>query len=542
MYKLILVDDEEEVRKGILQKIEWEKYGFTIAGEAENGREALEIAEKTLPDVVITDIKMPFMDGLKLSKQIRERFPTTKIIVLTGFDEFEYAQKAIRLNVVEYVLKPVSSKELIDILVKVKSRIDEEIAQKENVEALREKYEKSLPVLKEKLLTSLITSKLGKAEILEQSKDYGVNLNGDNFVVSVVSVDHNNSIPGSFSVPDQKRLLKFAVHGICDEISTKYNLGISFLHNDNIVIISVSYGRDKGTAMERTAAALEEMRQSVQKFLKFTVTIGVGTACSDVVLINNSYQNALSALDYRLVIGKNRIICIEDIEPLCVDRIVFDDIKERALTSCLKVGTEEDIINTVDNLFEEIIESRASFKDYQIYLLEMVTAILKVAKSSNVDMERVFGSNYNLFVELYRFNDIQEVKGWIKSISMKIMNYIIKDRCDTCKLLVGKAKEFVRSNYSQSDITINKVCGHLHISPAYFSSIFKRETKMTFINYLTKVRMDAARELLRGTGLKSFEIAEKVGYAEPNYFSYCFKKNFGVSPSEYRNSFEADAI
>ena len=177
MYKLILVDDEEEVRKGIIQKINWKQYGFELVGEAENGRDALDIAEKVTPDVVITDIKMPFMEGLELSLQLRKRFPTIKIIILTGFDKFEYAQKAVNLNVVEYVLKPVSSKELIKVLLRVKAQIDEEMLKKEDMETLQEYYVKSLPILKEKFLTYLITSKLSRSEIQEKCKNYNINLN-----------------------------------------------------------------------------------------------------------------------------------------------------------------------------------------------------------------------------------------------------------------------------------------------------------------------------------------------------------------------------
>lgn len=155
MYKLILVDDEEEVRRGVLKKIEWNKYGFEIVGEAENGREALDIAEKVTPDVVVTDIKMPFMDGIRLTEELKERFPATKTIIFTGFDEFEYAHKAIKLNVVEYVLKPISSKEFIEVLIKTKERLDNDIEQKKNMEVLREHYTKTLPnIAKGLIITS----------------------------------------------------------------------------------------------------------------------------------------------------------------------------------------------------------------------------------------------------------------------------------------------------------------------------------------------------------------------------------------------------
>jgi two-component system response regulator YesN len=552
MYKLILVDDEEEVRKGIVKKIDWGQYGFEIIGEAENGIEALEIAEKVVPDVVVTDIKMPFMDGLTLSKKLREKFPTTKIIILTGFDEFEYAQKAINLDIVEYILKPISSKEMIDMLVRVKAKIDEEIAQKKNIETLKEHYKKSLPLLKEKFLGSLITSRINKDEILEKSHNYGLNLHGKGFVVTALSADLDTATTinsddrdgkhfketTTFGISEGKEITKFAVLNISEEIVNKYGSGIVFLHNDYIVIIFTSENDNRDALMGKALFILEEIRQCMEKYHHFTVTIGVGTFCKDIVNISYSYENAITALDYRLILGNNRVICIEDVEPQCSKRVVFDELKERSLMSCIKVGTTEEIIETVEALFKEIMDEKTSFQDYQIYLLEILTTILKIAKDLNVDMDNLFGVNYNLFVEMYKFKDLKEVKGWLIGMCTKIKSFISKERKDTCKLLVKRATEYLNHHYHENDITIDKICKLLYISPTYFSTIFKKETKLTFVNYLTHVRMEAAKELLRSTDLKTFEIAQKVGYSEPNYFSYCFKKNFGISPSEYRKAFK----
>lgn len=542
MYKLILVDDEEEVRKGILKKIEWENIGFEVVGEAENGIEAMEIAEKNVPDVVITDIKMPFMDGLKLAEQLSTRYPTVKIIVLTGFDEFEYAQKAIKLSIFDYVLKPVSSKELIDILIKLKHQLDKEIAEKEDISVLIKNYNESLPIIKEKFMNSLIINNDSEDEILKKSANYNIDLKGRGYIVSVISADSKsydssiNEESGAISTWEKGELLKYAILDISEEIVDKYKLGIIFFHDEKFVIISVSKEQSKDEALEKTITILEEIKQTLEKYLKITVTIGVGTYVDNVTYIKNSYKVALSALDYRLVLGSNRIIFIEDIEPQTENKIIFDEYKERELITSIKAGTEDEINNVLDKLFDYISSSKSSIKDSQVYLMEMLITVLKAAKESNADMENVFGGNMNLFMTLDNMKDIDEIKEWMKEICIKTMKYIIKDRQDTSKAMVRKAKDYVNNSYYESDITINKICNYLHISPTYFSFIFKKETKTTFINYLTDIRMESAKELLRTTSMKTFEIAEKIGYSEPNYFSYCFKKKFDMSPSEYRNS------
>jgi len=537
MYKLILVDDEEEVRSGIMEKIKWEQYGFELVGEAENGREALDMAEKFTPDVVITDIKMPFMDGLQLSEELRKRYPTIKIIILTGFDKFEYAQKAVNLNVVEYALKPVSSKEFIQVLLRVKAQIDEEMLRKKDMEAMKEYYVKSLPVLKEKFLTYLITSKLNKQEIQEKCKNYNINLLGNKFVVAAINIDRKITYKDKkVDNSNEVDLFKFAVINIIEEILCKRERGLVFIHNDLIVLINPYLEEDRSFIFNNVQTTLEEIRQNIEKYLKLTITIGLGTIISDVSHMPDSYQNAILALDYRFIMGNNRIIWIEDIEPSSSEKIVFDEIMEHDLRSSIKVGTESKIIQTIEGLFSQLLDVNAPFKHFQIYLLEILTTIIKTAESLNVDLTYIFGENYNLFVELYEFNDLEQVKNWLEYISIKIMNYITKDRQDSCTLLVEKTKAYINKYYSDSSITINTLCNYLFISPTYFSFIFKKETKMTFINYLTQIRMEASKELIKATKLKSFEIAYKVGYAEPNYFSYCFKKHFGISPSEYRNN------
>ncbi|UJF32743.1 response regulator [Paenibacillus hexagrammi] len=189
MYRLILVDDEEDVREGVVREVDWTSIGFEVVDKAENGREALELVERLQPDVVVTDIQMPFMNGLQFAEIVRERFPTIKIIILTGHDEFEYAQRAIKLHIDEYVLKPFSAQEIVNALLKVKTQIDEEVAHREDVQLLKEHYRKSMPVLRENFLNALMSRKLPLEEIRERATNYGIDLEGGCFVAAIISID-----------------------------------------------------------------------------------------------------------------------------------------------------------------------------------------------------------------------------------------------------------------------------------------------------------------------------------------------------------------
>lgn len=548
MYKLVLVDDESDVREGILQEIDWRAIGFVVVGTAENGKEAYDLLERLVPDIVVTDIKMPFMDGLVLSELIRQKYPDTRIVILTGFDEFEFAQKAIRLHVDEYVLKPFSSQELVQVLIRIKHVMDEETAEKKNIQKLMELYNESLPVLKANFLTLLITKKLDKQDILEKANKLEIDLCKKGFLISVIRLDHSrlNSPAEQPNVSQTEEnetefpagdgdLALLAVLNIAGEVVEKHGLGIAFIHNSDIVVISMSEEGEREAIIDKTLKALEEIRYSVERHLKLTVTAGIGTFSDSVNGISNSYKDACLALDYKFLLGNNRIILISDLEPRAAEKAVFDELRQEALSCCIKVGAFSKVEKLIDTVFRELSEAGASFRECQVYLMEIMLSILKIARDSAIDINCIIDENFNLFPEICRFNNLQEARDWMLSICTRVMNLISCSRQDSCRQIVSNAKEFTRNHFHESDLTINKVCEYLHVSPGYFSTIFKRETKSTYLAYLVQLRMDTARELLRMTDLKSFEIAERVGFSDANYFSNSFKKYTGQSPSEYRS-------
>jgi two-component system response regulator YesN len=535
MYKLVIIEDELILRKNIIKKIEWEKYGFCVVGEAENGREALEVIDSINPDVIITDIDMPFMNGLELSKIVTEKYPLIQIVILSGFDEFKYAQQAIELNVTEYVLKPISSEELIKTLVKIKAKIDDELLKRENVEALREHYLKSLPVLKGNFLSSLVTRNQREEDILNKAAYYNIDLMGEVFACAVVSIDKNSFNESNFS-EEEAEFNRYGVFNTIEEVICKHSLGIVFSHEDYIVVIMKNNKKNEEFMVSKIFKVLEEVRQCIEKYMKFTVTIGIGSLCTSIENIDGSFLGGLSALEYRFVAGNNKLIYINDLEPEKMKKMIFDDNKEHMLLSSIKFGSEDDIYRTLKILFEDITEVKASFSDYQIYLLEILASITKMSKELSLDFSSILGSNYNIFVELFKFNTIGEVKEWFEMICVKLMNLIGCRRKNSGKILVEKAQKYIKENYTDSELSLNKVSNFIHISPNYFGTIFKNETGETFANYLLRIRMETAKDILCSTNYKNLQIAEKVGISDQYYFSYCFKKYFKSSPNDVRNN------
>ncbi|WP_028609308.1 response regulator [Paenibacillus harenae] len=546
MYKVLLVDDETDVRDGLVQEIDWKACGFTVAGTAENGKEAMELADRLELDVVITDISMPFKDGLQLSEWLRAHYPLVKIVILTGYDEFDYARQAIRLSVDEYLLKPFSADSFTELLLKIRQKIEAEVAEREDVRQLKEHYRTSLPLLRETFLASLLNRKLPKSKIEEKAMNYGLHLSGSTYAVAVIAlhapeeveqaeIDHSLRYSGDLD------LMLHAMLNIAKEIWDLNQLGSAFIHQDGIALLAIGDDNREEAWFRRVQETLDNILKSIVHYLKLPVTIGVGSVVTDIADVKYSYGDALLALDYRLVLGSEKVIFIHDVEDRRYEKLRFDELKEQALTRSLKVGTAEELGEAVDDIFHGLYESAFAYSDIQVYLLEVVTTVMRTAKDADINLDELFGAGFQLHAEIFKFSGMQEAQRWFQDLCLRIMKHIASKRQHSYKDIVEKAIHYTKEHYGDPDISIQRLCSHLHISTGYFSGVFKKEVKLTFVQYLMHIRMEAAKELLRASELKAFEIAERVGFADPNYFSFCFKKQVGISPKEYRSRVLSDA-
>lgn len=534
LYRIMLVDDEEEVRKGIINKIDWESNGFVVVGDAENGEDALEKTERLRPDVVMTDIKMPFMNGLELGERLSEIMPSTKIIIFSGSDDFEYAQKAIKINVLDYVLKPVNAVELVEVLQRLKLQLDREYDEKCNVENLRKHYIDSIPVIREQFLVGLIEGRIAPNQWKEQSKLSGINFQASAWAAALLHIDLPSGADTfeDISLQREAALIPISVKQIVDAEMTGYCNVTSFLYSDMVAVIA---SLDDKEHINELIQAANEMCKSTKRILGLEVSAGVGLACDNPADLRFSYRGAQSALDYRMVIGTGRSIYIGDVEPDTTVQLQFDEQEERELLGAIKMGGGEEITTVIQTMFKKFEDLLLPFHQYQIYMMEIMTSLLKVMQTYGLDIVKVFGERFDFYGYWESFHSLEAIRDWLAEICCKISESIRRERMDSSKMLAEKTKQYVAQNYQNSDLSVEMLCSILHVSPTYFSTIFKRETGMSFVNYLTTVRMEAAVNLLNTTDDKTYVIAANVGYAEPNYFSYVFKKQFGVSPSKYRS-------
>lgn len=519
-YKVLIVDDEEEIRLGVIKKINWEELGFEVVGCAENGQEALAKCEILKPDIIFTDIKMPFMSGLELSEKLKAIMPWVKIIIFSGSNDFEFTKKAININVFDYILKPINSNELISILEKLRVNIDLEYENKKNLELLYLRYNESLPILREKFLAQILEGYKSKNDIVEYGETIGIEFSYNYLSTAIINIDDsiNNRI-----------LLNISLLKTIDEMLLDYCNFKSLIHLGNIVIIVELYREQD---IFRFIKDMQNLCIMAEKFIEARVSAGIGKIVNNLENIKYSYKTAKDALHYKSILGSGNAIYIEDVESDTSDYLDFTESDERQLINAIKLKSDKEIKEVIDELFKKV-ESRGgiSYKQYKVFIIELTTVYLKLIKIQNIDVDDTLA----IYKNTEEFESILEAKEWFIDKAININNSIQKKRIAAATLLVEEAKEYVLKNYQNNELSVDTLCNALHLSPAYFSTIFKKEVGINFISYLTSLRLEKAKVLLKTTDYKTYIIAEKVGYIEANYFSYVFKKEVGVSPSKFRN-------
>lgn len=532
LYKIMLVDDEEEVRKSIIRTINWEDAGFEVIGDAENGKDALEKIEQSEPDVVLTDIRMPYMDGLTLAEAIRQTYPSIKIVIFSGFDEFEYAKRAIKLNVIEYILKPVNVEELTAILKKIKKNLDEEIEQKRNVNLLRESYIRNLPTIREHFLNDLIHGGMAQQDISEKLKEYEVDIDhAVKWVAAAIHLEPDEKVDKAVSLHKERELIPISVSNLIKEkLEGQYRFTMFHSSFESILLAAI----DEQNTQTGLVALLSDICKETKKILEVSVTIGVGESSNSLTNIGSSVHSALNALGYRAVTGSGGLIYIHDVEPVNHGKLQFDGRTESELIAAVKFGPEEKIRSVVADVVGKMEDARVHYRQYQAYILAVINALTQLSQQYDLRISDMFGVETDYFEILTKVEKMENLRQYLTAVALKMNEAMEEERSNTTKNVIREAKRYILENYQDPDLSVEKICRHLHLSPAYFSTMFKKETGQAYIAYLTDVRLNRAVELLMTTDDKTYIIAEKVGYPEQNYFSYVFKKKFGVSPTKYR--------
>jgi two-component system response regulator YesN len=541
MLKLFIVDDEPDTREGLRYYFNWDKYNIEVVGEADDGSSAIPMIFREKPDIILTDVKMPEVDGIQMAKHIRASDKNAKIIFISGYDDVAYIKSALKLDAIDYILKPVDLNELEQVIEKVIHMIDEE----KNAEALmykmNAKLRKSMPTLREKYFMTLVRDGISnEKDIIKKMEFLELDLPMEaEYCIVVVSIDDKAEEFDDMSEKD-KQLMAFSVINICEELISNSMRGYTFENRpgEYVCILKLQREQDEeGVYYEDTEnlySLLSSIKDSVYKFLKISVTIGVGLTVHSLKDISKSYSKAYENVNQRLFLGKNKIITIDSLEAEEDYIHQFDFSNTQQLSNIIKSSDEEKLVNVINIIFVDMARYKYTNVKYclNICLQLILTASRQLIELQiNVDESRF--DERKAWEQIFEVDTIEDMKRIITNYLVTVSRYISEKRNRKSRNVIENIKEIIHRNYNEN-MTINEIANEVYLSTTYLCMVFKQETGETVNEYITKVRIEKAKELLKDPSYKIYDICYDIGYIEPGYFSKIFKKHTGLSPSEYR--------
>lgn len=526
LYKIILVDDEDEVRGRISSKI-LAGSGFVVAGTAGNGYDALELIEKYNPHVVLTDIKMPYIDGIELAHIIRRDYPAVKIGFITGYDEFDYAREAIKLNVFTYLTKPLTQEDISDFLRTLKKELDTEIEENYTHELIRKKYEASIPLIIENTFTSILASGSTeqKADI-EQLKQYNISLDDSEYILAVIYINRNPEHWNIFEFQKLKLSVRKRLSSLLEQESFPF---YTCIFNDSLVFIIKQQGTNFTNEID---LVLNRMTKTTELYLQVSIDIGVSDNHSSFTELSNAYEQAQLALSFNRYNTVSSISWYNQFHDQDIMLIPYKESDNIKFQFFLKHAEKDQLGNFLKELKQQSLSSASQYADMSLLMINIVSQLSMYASSVGINLNEVSGVSIIEFIEKTR--NIDQFFSWVESIIQKLKDRTIASRSNNAQRILEKAVSYVSEYFTEQDLTMERVCSNLGVSESYLSQLFKKYKETTFVKFVTGLRMEKAVELLINTGDRIVEIATACGYQDVYYFSHSFKKHTGSAPKKYR--------
>lgn len=519
MYTVVVADDEEELRRAIIRRIDWEGIGFQVVGEAENGIDALELVEKLEPDLLLTDIRMPFVTGIELARQVREIRPATHIAFLSGFDDFSYAQQAIQYNIISYLLKPISMAELTKELISVKERMDGIFREFEARH--REQTDEGrffIPLLLDEFQGGFSEEK--EALLRKQAVECGLlseEMSRLSYAVMTVGFYDENGC---------NRTARGQVHSV-DIVLNKYLKHVSFYVEGRVVALLAG----TQTSLEKYLhIAVDEVIQNTERILNMHCLVGVSSRIESLSFCHEAYCEAVNAGSYdRKTKSSVHFAADEECARVLDTDYILNAVKEAE--NLIRGGQEAEIKEYIKALFAELREKQTSRAGINFLVVQLLAGVCRLIFSVTEGEEQ----DYTMMQQMAFFaGSLEEVEKRITEFCLRVREMITNQRRKSGMVLCDKTMQIIETMYGNPDMTLNYVSGQIGVSPNYLSALIRKHTGKTFVDLLTAKRIETAKELLLCSTMKIREISEKCGYSDQHYFSYCFKKYTGLSPGAMR--------
>ena len=536
MFKVLIVDDERLDREGLRNQVEWCELNITGVDTAKNGFEAIGIITERKPDILITDVKMPGMNGLCLAQKAAEIVPWIKIIFISGFDDFEFVKNALLINAYEYILKPVDTDELLTALKKVVSeRIREKKAEEENL-LMISKVNESKPLLKNKFIREVIYGTIANMDTIWKNINL-LNLNIQDGLYRVLTCE----------LDDCKILSEELSSAELEAVQGKILDVLGLIETDGCLIESIQAEQSRFVVVLNFLKRIENTEidniskriagliiDKVKNLAGMSMTIGLGSVIDAVEDLHYSYDDSCRALNQKMLMGKGSVLQFFPRSNIKDSNIDIQNISNE-LMQCIRISDINKVNHLLDYLFDSL--EAGSFygsKYVQNCCINIISRIEITLLEMNEKMENIFGENVILWDKLMKFETILDIRQWMKNVFKAVLEYFEVKNSRKNRKVIKLVMKYIEENYFK-ELTLKDIAAEFFYSPNHLGAIFKEESGMGFTEYLTEYRMKQAAELLQQPCLKMYEIANRVGYKNISSFINQFKTTYKMTPTEFRD-------
>lgn len=533
MLKVIIADDEDKICQLIYKLINWEEMGMSVVGIAHNGVEALELIQALTPDIAITDIRMPGFDGLEFIERAKEYNSQVQFVIISGYQHFEYAQRAIKYGVLDYLLKPVNKEELIGTLTKMKDRYLERAEQLSKEEKMILNMKNNIDKLRIGFLRGILFQRINKAKDISLeivNKEYQFLFQEGYFQIVIAKLDGITQSYSSNLKFLEEKVLQIIANNLKD-----FCYDMESLFEENIFYCILNYSQaNKKILRKQCKTLLDEIILQKEIFENMEVTVGLGIPEDDIQTIDNSLKTAIWAYQQRLIVGTNRVIEGDAMvsNQLANSKLFYDFNK--SMNNALERLDVDSVVESL-RFLKESLRNRTETSGYEVLqMAKEICNLYLIAMRNNkfpiTDGDALF-EKFNS--EINNYGSINALFHYMTTTIIGYLEKVIDDKKQLDTKPIREAKQYIQENYMKP-LTLEDVSAKVGFNTTYFCSLFKKDTGNTFLEYLYEIRMNKAKELLKETNLSIAVICEQVGYSDIKHFTKIFTKNSGLKPNEYR--------
>ena len=526
MFKVMIVDDEPVISHGLVNFVNWGANDCEISGEAENGLEAIELIKRQKPDIVISDIKMPGLDGLGLAKYLYENYPEIKMILLTGYADFAYAQRAIQYGIIEFLLKPVFTEKIIESVNKAKQILIEAAARKNRLLVLESQADDNMGEIREKFIRDVISEVIADVELMQnRMKSLGIRI--ERYFLLVFQLEEPDG-----ESPEEPDKFMYSMKNFISLTFQDYRHYNAFMNRDVLCTVLTFDSSEEAECVQIIIERCEKILSIASNYMKFTISIGVSSMYRGVESLSGAYREAFSALEERFYSDGNIFVFSNNARKDPPSGTYEVNAYLNKMTAYIQSGQCGEAVEVMKSLLGKERETRQTVDHATGLGINICSFCSRLLSNFNLSLEDALQDGNSLYKRIVRCEAVARLQEILTEVIQTTCGYLNSSQRMN-SYIVTAAKGYIAAHYHEN-IKLNTIADFVHVNSSYLSRVFKKETGETITEVINRHRVEKAKELLPNKNIKTYEVAAMVGIDDSTYFSQVFKKYAGVSPTEYR--------